>query len=110
MDAMALEARLNAHRKLLLQILTMLAGDDRFAGLLERYRSETENVQDHQEDPGVVEPDPAFAIKGRSHEELQAILAAALVRAERIPPQSTAESRTEPDTGRRELPNPGGAA
>lgn len=93
MDGMALEARVNAHRKLLLQILTMLAGDQRFAALLERYRAETENVQDHQEDPGVVEPDPAFAIKGRSHEELQAILAAAMVRADRMSPEATAESR-----------------
>lgn len=93
MDALDFEARLNAHRKLLLQILTMLAGDARFAAMLKQYRDETENVQDHQEDPGVVEPDPAFAIKGRAHEELQAILSAALVRAHREGPETTASSR-----------------
>ena len=93
MDALDFEARLNAHRKLLLQILTMLAGDARFAAMLQQYRDETENVQDHQEDPGVVEPDPAFAIKGRSHEELQALLSAALVRAHREGPETTASSR-----------------
>lgn len=93
MDALEFEARLNAYRKLLLQILTMLAGDPRFAAMLEQYRSETENVQDHQEDPGVVEPDPAFAIKGRAHEELQALLAAALVRANRERPEATALGR-----------------
>ncbi|MBB4067206.1 hypothetical protein [Gellertiella hungarica] len=90
MDLADLEARLNAHRKLLVQIMTMLAGDERFAVLLQRYRDETENVQDHQEDPGVVEPDPAFAIKGRSTEELQAMLAAALVRADVEPPSAAA--------------------
>lgn len=93
MDALDFEARLNAHRKLLLQILTMLAGDARFAAMLQQYRDETENVQDHQEDPGVVDPDPAFAIKGRSHEELQALLSAALVRAHREGPETTASSR-----------------
>ncbi len=93
MESADLEARLNAHRKLLVQIMTMLAGDERFATLLERYRQETENVQDHQEDPGVVEPDPAYAIKGRSHEELQAMLTAALVRADRESPEATALSR-----------------
>lgn len=93
MDALDFEARLNAHRKLLLQILTMLAGDARFAAMLQQYRDETENVQDHQEDPGVVEPDPAFAIKGRSHGELQALLSAALVRAHREGPETTASSR-----------------
>lgn len=83
------EARLNAHRKLLVEILTLLAGRPEFAEALLRYRDETETVQDHQEDPGV-EPDPAFAIKGRSTEELQAMLASALVRANVRPPSSAA--------------------
>ncbi len=93
MDAVELEARLNAHRKLLVQILTMLSGDPRFSALLQAYRDDTENVQDHQEDPGVVEPDPAFAIKGRAHEELQAMLTAALVRARIESPESAAHAR-----------------
>lgn len=93
MDGLELEARLNAHRKLLLQILTMLAGDTRFADLLRTYQQETETIQDHQEDPGVVEPDPAYALKGRSHEELQAIISAALVRAQVVSPEATATSR-----------------
>jgi hypothetical protein len=83
------EARLNAHRKLLVQILTMLANDPAYAEMLERYKLDTENVQDFQEDPGV-EPDPAFAVRGKAVEELQAMLSAALVRADRRSPSSIA--------------------
>lgn len=83
------EARLNAHRKLLVQILTMLANDPAYAEMLERYKLDTENVQDFQEDPGV-EPDPAFAVRGKAVEELQAMLSAALVRADRQSPSSIA--------------------
>ena len=81
------EARLNAHRKLLVEVLTLLASRPEFADTLLRYRDETRSVQDHQEDPGV-EPDPMFAIKGKSMDELQSMLNAALVRANVIPPSS----------------------
>jgi hypothetical protein len=87
MQEWEVEARLSAHRKLLVQILTMLAGNPQFAELLESYKLDTENVQDFQEDPGV-EPDPAFAVRGRVVEEMQAMLSAALVRADRIPPSA----------------------
>lgn len=87
MEAWEFEARLNAHRKLLVKILSLLAENPDLAKALQRYKDETENVQDHQEDPGV-EPDPAFAVKGRSTEELQAMLSAALIRAEAEPTYS----------------------
>ena len=89
MQEWEVEARLSAHRKLLVQILTMLASNPEFAEALERYQLETENVQDFQEDPGV-EPDPAFAVRGKAIEELQAMITAALVRAERRPASSVA--------------------
>lgn len=78
------EARLNAHRKLLIQILSMLASHPEYAEALERYRLDTENVKDFQEDPGV-EPDPLFALGAKALAEMQAMLAAALVRAEQRP-------------------------
>lgn len=83
------EARLNAHRKLLVEVLTLLAGKPEFADALLRYKEETASVQDHQEDPGV-EPDPMFAVKGKSTDELQSMLTSALIRAKVIAPSSAA--------------------
>lgn len=82
------EALLNAHRKLLVQILTMLAASPEYVRALERYRLDTENVQDFQEDPGV-EPDPAFAVRAKAIAEVQTMLAAALVRANQSSPSAT---------------------
>lgn len=89
MNEWEFEARLNAHRKILVEVLTLLAGNPEFAEALLRYREETALPQDHQEDPGV-EPDPMFALKGKSTDELQAMLSAALIRANVIPPSSAA--------------------
>jgi len=89
MNEWEFEARLNAHRKLLVEILTLLAGKPEFADALLRYKEETASPQDHQEDPGV-EPDPMFAVKGKSTEELQSMLTAAFVRAGIVDPSSAA--------------------
>jgi tellurite resistance-related uncharacterized protein len=74
------EARLNAHRRLFVSLLTIIAGDPKFHPALESLALENETVCDQEEDPGF-EPSSAFAIQGFANDEIRAILKDALARA-----------------------------
>ncbi|TCU14459.1 hypothetical protein [Rhizobium sullae] len=73
------EARLNAHRRLFVSLLTIIAGDPKFHQALESLVRDNETVSDQEEDPGV-EPSRAFAIQGLANDEIRAILKDALAR------------------------------
>ncbi len=74
-----LEARLNAHRELLIDVLTALIGDQSSSKIAERLRDDTV-AADFEEDPGVL-PDQAFAIENETASEIRRILDAARKRA-----------------------------
>ncbi|WEZ82971.1 hypothetical protein P6U16_18800 [Rhizobium sp. 32-5/1] len=77
------EGRLNAHRKLLIAILTSLASDSNGRQLIEKLLTDSETVRDQEEDPGV-EPDIGFAIQNIADAEALAIVRTAIARAEAI--------------------------
>ena len=68
-----LEGRLIAQRKVLAEILVRLAREDRT--LLEALEDRTV-FRDHEEDPGVVEPSPEFAIEAAVADEIRLLLEA----------------------------------
>lgn len=78
-DNASIEARLNAHRRLMVSLFSTLASipnvRDALAGMLE----DGGTISDHEEDPGV-EPDTAYAMQRIADEEIRAILQAALSR------------------------------
>ncbi|MBY3488967.1 hypothetical protein [Rhizobium laguerreae] len=74
------EARLNAHRRLFVSLLTIIASDPKLCQALESLAHENETIRDHEEDPGV-EPSRAFALQGMANDEIRAILKDALARA-----------------------------
>jgi hypothetical protein len=69
-----LEGRIIAHRKVLAEILVRLAQQD--STLLEALE-ERSVFLDHEEDPGVVEPSPEFAIEAAAADEFRMIVEAA---------------------------------
>lgn len=78
-DNASIEARLNAHRRLMVSLFSTLASipnvRDALAGMLE----EGGTISDHEEDPGI-DPDAAYAVQRIADEEIRAILQAALNR------------------------------
>ncbi len=82
------EGRLNAHRKLLIAVLALLARDREGRDLIQRLLTDNETVRDQEEDPGI-EPDRGFAIQNISDEETLAILRTAIARAEATERAST---------------------
>ncbi|MBY5410651.1 hypothetical protein HFO98_19720 [Rhizobium leguminosarum] len=74
------EARLNAHRRLFVSLVTIIAGDPKFHQALESLAHENETVGDQEEDPGA-EPSRAFATQGLANDEIRAILKDAFARA-----------------------------
>ncbi|MFD1746776.1 hypothetical protein ACFSE1_14975 [Rhizobium helianthi] len=78
-----LEARINAHRELLIDCLAaLLAGQSVRDALLERIREDA-NYKNYQEDPGAV-PSAGIALENGAAREIDAILEAAKSRAEAL--------------------------
>lgn len=76
-----LEGRLNAHRELLIELLSaMIGGEVTITSFLRRLRDDA-TFKDNEEDPGLL-PDGAFAIENSAAQEVRSILEAARARAE----------------------------
>lgn len=76
-----LEGRLNAHRELLIDMLSaMIGGEVTITAFLRRLRDDA-TFKDNEEDPGLL-PEGAFAIENAGAREVRAILEAARARAE----------------------------
>lgn len=76
-----LEGRINAHRRLLVELISVVAGIPAAREALVAMARDSETVIDHEEDPGI-EPDAAFAAQQIADDELRAILKAAVARLE----------------------------
>lgn len=75
-----LEGRLNAHRELMIEMLSaMIGGEITITAFLRQLRDDA-TLKDNEEDPGVM-PDGAFAIENAAAREMRAILEAARARA-----------------------------
>lgn len=75
-----IDARINAHRRLLVALIAHIAGDAKGRLFLEALLRDTEIVADHEEDPGI-DPDLGFAGQKISDDEMRAIVETALARA-----------------------------
>lgn len=78
-DNASIEARLNAHRRLMVSLFSTLASIPNVRDALVGMVEENTTVSDQEEDPGV-EPDTAYAVQRIADEEIRAILQAALNR------------------------------
>lgn len=76
-----LEGRINAHRRLLVELVSILGSISEARDALIAMARDNETVIDHQEDPGV-EPDTAFAAQQIADDEIRRILKAAIARLE----------------------------
>jgi len=76
-----LEGRINAHRRLLVELISVVAAIPEARAALVAMAQSTETVMDHEEDPGI-EPDPAFAAQQIADDEIRGILTAAMARVE----------------------------
>ncbi len=79
-----LEARILAHRRLLISLVAIMADNPRYKARIETLLDENLIPMDQEEDPGIV-PGEAFAEQGRSAEEITAILRQGLARANASP-------------------------
>ncbi|CDN55573.1 Hypothetical protein RG1141_CH32380 [Neorhizobium galegae bv. officinalis bv. officinalis str. HAMBI 1141] len=76
-----LEGRLNAHREVLIELLSaMIGGEVTITSFLRRLRDDA-TFKDNEEDPGLL-PEGAFAIENAAAREVRSILDAARARAE----------------------------
>jgi len=76
-----LEGRLNAHRELMIELLSaMIGGEVTITSFLRRLRDDA-TFKDNEEDPGLL-PDGAFAIENSAAREIRSILDAARARAQ----------------------------
>ncbi|MCJ9750874.1 hypothetical protein MOV61_09115 [Neorhizobium sp. BETTINA12A] len=76
-----LEGRLNAHREVLIELLSaMIGGEVTITSFLRRLRDDA-TFKDNEEDPGLL-PEGAFAIENAAAREVRSILGAARARAE----------------------------
>ena len=80
-DTIHLEGRINAHRRLLVELVSILGSIPEARDALIAMARDNETVIDHQEDPGV-EPDTAFAAQQIADDEIRRILKAAIARLE----------------------------
>jgi hypothetical protein len=80
-NAVHLEGRINAHRRLLVELLSVVAAIPQARDALLAMARDNETVSDHEEDPGI-EPDAAFAAQQIADDEIRAILKAAMARLE----------------------------
>lgn len=74
-----LEARLNAHREILISLMAAMMADDRHAKAFDELQQDA-IFRDGEEDPGVV-PSRAFASEAHAAEEIARLLEAARARA-----------------------------
>ncbi|HVK93081.1 MAG TPA: hypothetical protein VM468_17040 [Mycoplana sp.] len=79
-DRLEVVSRLNALRRLMINALAVMAGEERGRAQLEHLLEEIESVQDQEEDPGI-DPSLAFTIQTKTDGEMKSILSAALERA-----------------------------
>lgn len=75
----SLNGRLNAHRKLLIALVTILGETPSGRSVLQRLKIEQLVHSDHEEDPGV-DPDELFAIQRLAGQEVTDIIDAGLAR------------------------------
>ncbi|WLS07792.1 hypothetical protein Q9314_16675 [Shinella sumterensis] len=80
-DTIHLEGRINAHRRLLVELISVMAAIPAAREALVAMARDNETVIDHEEDSGS-DPDPAFAAQQIADDELRAILKAAMARLE----------------------------
>lgn len=80
-NAAHLEGRINAHRRLMVELLSVVAAIPEAREALLAMARDNETVIDHEEDPGV-EPDAAFAAQQIADDEIRAIVKAAMARLE----------------------------
>jgi hypothetical protein len=80
-NSIHLEGRINAHRRLLVELISVVAAIPEARATLLAMARENETVADHEEDPGI-EPDAAFAAQQIADDEIRAILNAAMARLE----------------------------
>jgi hypothetical protein len=80
-NAIHLEGRINAHRRLLVELLSVVAAIPETRAALLAMARDNETVSDHEEDPGI-EPDAAFAAQQIADDEIRAILQSAMARLE----------------------------
>ncbi len=79
-----LEGRINAHRRLLVELISIVAAIPEAREALVAMARDNETVIDHEEDPGI-EPDAAFAAQQIADDEIRAVLKAAMARLETKP-------------------------
>lgn len=80
-NSVHLEGRINAHRRLLVELVSVVAAIPEAHAALVAMARDNETVSDHEEDPGI-EPDAAFAAQQIADDEIRAILKAAMARLE----------------------------
>lgn len=78
-SAAHLEGRINAHRRLLVELISIVAAIPEARAALVAMARDSETVIDHEEDPGI-EPDAAFAAQQIADDEIRAVLTAAMAR------------------------------
>lgn len=82
MNPQELEARLNAHREVLITLMAALIHDGRYGKAFEEIEEETV-FMDGEEDPGIV-PSQAFATEAHAADEIRHLLEAARARAQAL--------------------------
>lgn len=75
----SIEGRLNAHRKLLVSIVDLLADMPAARSALQRVQRDHEVHRDHEEDPGI-DPDRMYAVQRIASAEITAIIQAGMAR------------------------------
>ena len=79
MDSNELEARLNAHREILISLMASMMADGRHDRVFDELREDAV-FRDGEEDPGIV-PSRAFASEAHAADEIARLLDAARARA-----------------------------
>jgi hypothetical protein len=79
MNIHELEARLNAHREVLISLMASMIADGRHASVFDELQQDT-IFRDGEEDPGIV-PSRAFASETHAADEIARLLDAARARA-----------------------------
>lgn len=79
MNAHELEARLNAHREVLISLMASMMADGRHARVFDELQQDAV-FRDGEEDPGIV-PSKAFASETHAADEIARLLEAARARA-----------------------------
>lgn len=81
MNADEMEARLNAHREVLISLMASMIAEGRYRSVFDELEQDA-IFRDGEEDPGVV-PTKAFAPEAHAADEIGKLLAAAKARAAR---------------------------